>query len=419
MVRAQVTRKLNNDKGFSLVELIIVVSILAIAAVPLMKSMGMAAKTNAKAQSIQNATSLGESIMEEMKSTPISDLKSKYGSGFKDNGTNYVIEKSGVTATQGEKFDVKVTIDKAKYSTPAPTTGASKTEIVSAANVTLLPNINSIDTMSQVVLTSDKEFNKYDNEALNYFNQKIADYPKHKARIAKKTIDIVKSAIGSDFGVTVKASVTYEDAVSNKYVRDLYTGTFVRQEKADGTKKPLDSNIYIIYKVGKITDADKDNDEELVANRELRETIRITDDGDYDSFADDMVPDACHKVYFIGQDPSDEIGPEIIINGFTVKYSMFPTTPVPMPTPVEDDIFVNGTVKHGKVKLISNIMGKRAVGHIYEESARTRIYDITVELYKSGDSTTPITTLNSTRTEGITPTPTPTTTLTLEPTPTT
>ncbi|MBQ8666460.1 MAG: prepilin-type N-terminal cleavage/methylation domain-containing protein [Lachnospiraceae bacterium] len=409
MVRAQVTRKLNNDKGFSLVELIIVVSILAIAAVPLMKSMGMAAKTNAKAQSIQNATSLGESIMEEMKSTPISDLKSKYGSGFKDNGTNYVIEKSEVTATQGEKFDVKVTIDKAKYSTPAPESGASKTDIVSAANVILLPEINSIDVMSQAVFTSEREFNKYDNEALNFFNQKIADYPIHKARIDTKTINIVKSSYsGDDYGVTVKASVTYTDTDSNMYVRDLYKGTFVRQEKADGSKKPLDSNIYIFYKVGKITDA-KDSDNTELAERELRETIDITDTDDYSTFADPSIPNACHRVYFIGQDPSDATGPEIIINGNTaIEYSDFPTytTPVPTTTPVPDGVCLNGIVTYGNVRFISNIMSVGATGHVYEQSSRTRVYDITVELFEEGDGT-PITTLNSTRTEGITPTPTP------------
>ena len=55
-----------NNKGFSLIELLICVAILGIAAVPLMQTFGNAAKTNGKAQKLQNATSLAESIMEEV-----------------------------------------------------------------------------------------------------------------------------------------------------------------------------------------------------------------------------------------------------------------------------------------------------------------------------------------------------------------
>ncbi|MCR5302169.1 MAG: prepilin-type N-terminal cleavage/methylation domain-containing protein [Lachnospiraceae bacterium] len=401
--------KLNNS-GFSLVELIIVVSILAIAAIPLMKSMGMTARVNAKAQSIQNATSLGESIMEEVKSTPIEKLRTDSKWTFTDNGSNFVLKQTGVSATQGEKFDVTVTIDKATYSTPLPESSTSKTDIVTAANVTKLPVIAEIDAMSQAVFTSEKEFNKYDTEAVSYFNEKIADYPTHQARIATKTISIVKDEIsGSDFGVTVKATVRYTDDNSNEYVRDLYSGSFVRQERSDGTMKPLDSNIFIFYKVGKITDSDKDT-HTTQAEREIRETIEITDSGNYTGFADPDIPNACHKVYFIGQDTGDSIGPKLVINGETIfeNYSGIPATPMPTPTPpAPDGTFIDGTVTFGKIKFISNLTSAGAGGHIYEEDARTRVYDITVDLYKTGD-TTPVTTLNSTRTEGITPSPTPT-----------
>ena len=122
-----------HNAGFSLVELIIVVSILAIAAVPLMKSMGMAARTNAKAQSIQNATSLAESVMEEMKSTPIEDLKTRYAGKYSmdPSGDVMTITMSDETATQGEKFDVTVTIDKGIYASGDEST---KAETVLAAN---------------------------------------------------------------------------------------------------------------------------------------------------------------------------------------------------------------------------------------------------------------------------------------------
>ncbi|MBE5849724.1 MAG: prepilin-type N-terminal cleavage/methylation domain-containing protein [Lachnospiraceae bacterium] len=387
MGRAQVTRKLNNDKGFSLVELIIVVSILAIAAVPLMKSMGMAAKTNAKAQSIQNATSLGESIMEEMKSTPIDTLRADTDWTFTDNTSNYVLTRSGVTATQGEKFDVKVTIDKASYSgntTPV----ANKADNVKSANTLLLPRIDEIDTLSQAVLSSEKELNKYDTEAKNYFNQKRAKYPTETATITSKTIDIVKKDVAYPTGVTVKATVTYIDDASNKYVRELYTGSFVPVLKDGSTTdyKPLDSNIYIFY---------KRNSDTTIIPADLVETINITDSSLYKNALAPEDKDS-HRIYFIRQDKNDTTGPKIVINGNSFTYATM--------SGILDD---NGKKDFGDVRFVTNLDRDNVSndGHIYTEDARTRVYEITVELSKGSEV---YSTLNSTVSASDTPTPTPT-----------
>ncbi len=376
MVRAQVTRKLNNDKGFSLVELIIVVSILAIAAVPLMKSMGMAAKTNAKAQSIQNATSLGERIMEEMKSLSKDEMVNKYGptgtNQLVDNGSNYVITIPNMTATQGEKFDVKVTVDKATYSKNTEYNPSDAKENVMSANTLLLPRIEDIDTLSQAVLSSTKEFNRYDVDAQNFFNQKLADYPSHTATIASKTVDIVKEDVTYPTGVKVKASITYTDNASpaNKYVRDLYTGTFVPIEKDGSTTeyKPLDSNIYIFYTKGVIA-----------------ETINIIDESSYVN-PEDSTSDDSHRIYFIRQNSSDKTGP-VAIN----MISRNKTTGAVLGSGVLkytglDVLDTDGTQKYGKIKLLTNLDPTNIdnEGNIYVKEARTSVYDITVELTRDG-----------------------------------
>ena len=371
MLRSTDSRKLNNA-GFSLVELIIVVSILAIAAVPLMKSMGMASKTNAKAQSIQNATSLGEKIMEEMKSTPYDTLKTYPDWTVTDGGSNLVLKKSGITATQGEQFDVEVKIDKATYS-GGVTPVADKKENVKSANTLKIPKIEEIDTLSQAVLSSAKELNKYDIEAQNYFNQKIADYPTHTATIMSKTIDIVKKDVTYPTGVTVKATVTYTDNATptpNKYVKELYTGSFVPIQKDGSTEyKPLDSNIYIFYTKGCIS-----------------ETINITDNSAYTNPLDATSKDS-HRVYFIRQVKTDTDGPTVHLSDgtdtFTLQYSNV--------SALDDD----GTAPCGKIKLITNL-DKNSIadeGHIYMEEAKTRVYEITVDLYKGSEH---ITKLNST-----------------------
>ncbi len=55
------------DQGFSLVEVIVALSILAIVSVPLLSSFAQSAKTNAKAREIMNATNLAQNIVEEIK----------------------------------------------------------------------------------------------------------------------------------------------------------------------------------------------------------------------------------------------------------------------------------------------------------------------------------------------------------------
>ncbi|MBR4574097.1 MAG: type II secretion system protein [Lachnospiraceae bacterium] len=384
--------KPNKDAGFSIVELIVVVSILAIASVPLMKSMSMSTKVNAKAQSIQNATSLGEKVMEEMKSLSMAEIRKKYGptgtNQLTDNGTNIVINLGEMTATQGETFATVVTIDKASYS-GLVTPGADKKTNVASANTLRIPTIEEIDTLSQAVLTSSNEFNKYDIEAQNFFNQKLANYPTDTATITSKVIDIKKGKVtGAYPGVTVSATVTYKDDATpaNTYVRDLYSGSFIPLLKDGSTDqyKRLDSNIYIFYKKSSSIPAS------------VTETINITDEADY------VNPDApedkdSHRVYFIRQDKNDTAGPVLNLNGTQFKYSDIAT--------LDADGYRD--FDGGKIRLVTNLNKGDITkeGHIYKEEARTRVYEITVKLSKGGEVYSE---LNSTKSASDTPTPTPT-----------
>ncbi|MBO4904983.1 MAG: type II secretion system protein [Lachnospiraceae bacterium] len=368
MLRSTADNNKINNAGFSLVELIVVVAILAIAAIPLMKSMGMASKTNATAQSIQNATSLAEHVMEEVKSSDIEALAAAHG-GFSSGECTY--DSPLTSVTQGEEFVATITISKNTYATPVPESSTEKSDRVAAANVLKLPRIEEIDTLSQAVLSSTKEFNRYDDAAQSYFNERKADYnplnlsdPK-AATIDSKTIDIVKSnfIIDGHSAVRVTATVTYVSG-GNQFVRELYTGSFVQ-----ATSTGIDSNIYIFYKKGSMAD-----------------TINITDTSAYNP-GGAAKPEMSHKVYFIRQDPDDYTGPSISINGASAfKYVNLTPTPEPTGTPDEGE-FHNGEARFGKTYFISNLGSNPSAvttdGHIYREEAKTRVYDITVVLTKS------------------------------------
>lgn len=401
MIKTSVAEHIKNefdDSGFSLVELIIVVSILAIAAVPLMKSMGMATKVNVKAQSIQNATSLAESVMENVKATPVSDIVAAHGGSF--SGDEYTYIESGVTATQGEEFDVKVTIDRKSYgeSVPEPDPDdpdpalPSKAEKVKAANITKLPAIEEIDTMTQAVLTSSKEFNRYDEAAQRFFNEKKAGYkpedPTTNAVIASKVITINKEC-GIEGGyevVRVTAKVRYEgkekstdsELIPIGFERDLYNGAFSSPESISAGGYSPDSNIYMFYS------------RNTKLPSEVHDVINIIDKGNVSN------PETAfdsHRVYLIMQKQTDPV-PKIKIKreGTSTEYDLNTTD------------LTDGDIKIGidpedpdhpdKTKvaeLITNISS-----HIYREEAKTRVYKVTVVLTKGDEDPTEYARLEST-----------------------
>ena len=67
-----------NNYGFSLIELLISIAILAIVIAPLLNNFVIAAKVSAKARKIQNETLLAQNIMEDIKSKSIEDIAEEY-----------------------------------------------------------------------------------------------------------------------------------------------------------------------------------------------------------------------------------------------------------------------------------------------------------------------------------------------------
>jgi len=76
-----------NNKGFTLVELMLAMTILAIIVVPLLRAFVMGSLTNSKASKIQRATNCAQNLIENLKGTTVSDLAlSVYGYTADENG---------------------------------------------------------------------------------------------------------------------------------------------------------------------------------------------------------------------------------------------------------------------------------------------------------------------------------------------
>lgn len=263
-------KKLNTDNnGFSIVELMIAVAILAIVFTPILRNFTMAGITNAKAQATQNATSVAEKIMEEIKSYSIEDIYKEAtdassarkddilflsgddadgflaGSSFSTDSSNYdkppyVVIYKNITATQGKTYEVRVKIDAEAYSQ----SGDDASNINGAA----LPQLYDIqDSKDHVVLSW--EMSKYDPSAINNLAEENAKTDVEKENIKNlisngtikpiKTTKITFTGSGTN-AVDVKCDITYETGSTSypkKLTYNVYSGhldNLTVNEKSNG-----------------------------------------------------------------------------------------------------------------------------------------------------------------------------------------
>ncbi len=112
-------QKKNTNKGFSLIEILVAIGVLAILIVPLLTQLITAADITAKAKIKQKATLMGESLMEEIKAMDLSDLlDGTVGSavnGYKvtEKEDGYVLTPQGDLANESLQASITITGDSA------------------------------------------------------------------------------------------------------------------------------------------------------------------------------------------------------------------------------------------------------------------------------------------------------------------
>jgi len=276
-------KKNTDNSGFSIVELIIAVAILAAVVIPVLRSFTMAAVTNSKAQKVQDVTSVAERIMEEVKGCSIKELYSEATtSSNKDsivflsgddaknylssstystdsdnfNNAPYVLLYDNVTATQGRTYNICVKIDPEEYD-KASATDASN------INSTELPQLYDIQDSSDHVVLS-WEMSKYDSNSLNNLVEINTKEDNKKTNIKNtimgngtkgkgiKTTTITFSDSGSN-SVDVSCDVSYESG-DNAYTKTLKYNVY--SGKLENLEVNKNSNggphAYLFYKMSAI-----------------------------------------------------------------------------------------------------------------------------------------------------------------------
>ena len=292
----------SNNSGFSIVELIVAVAIIAAVFTPVLKSFTTAAITNAKAQRTQDVTSVAERMMEEVKGYSVKDLfaeattsSRKYeilflsgddaegylsGGEYTSDSDNYdeppyVLLYKNTTATQGKAYDVAVKIDNEPYDNDASTNASN---INSAA----LPQLYDIqDSKDHAVLSW--EMSKYDSSAFNNLVEENTKKDELKPTIVgivkdkgKKITEIIledgpvvtETENGREVTYTtanIDCVVKYEtgnETYTKMLEYDVYSSNLKNLKVDDNDKSNGGPHLYLFYKMGVIDNNDYKDDED-------------------------------------------------------------------------------------------------------------------------------------------------------------
>ncbi|MDO4509899.1 MAG: type II secretion system protein [Lachnospiraceae bacterium] len=407
MKRGDINKSIIHDNsGLSIVEVLVAVAILAIVFVPLLKTFTQASTINARAQKLQNVTSLAEGVMEDVKGKSIQELHDLAveradvsflpldadGTLTKGNLNNvppYTVTYENVTATQGITYDAVVTISTDNYKSTDRSDARKANKLshnddigdVSDANIRELPQINKVDSNKNAVLSW--ELNKYDNKALENLaaensvsGSDIATLKNSYKNTAQKYINIEIKDDSETSSTKVSCEVEYKTGnVSDKSLKYLvYTGYFV---------EPVDSgvsgpDIYLFYTLSeKVKDGAGH-----IAEPIKKENIKI----------EDKTTGKRHNVYFIVQDGINKLstynGSEVTINvsgsGYSETISYDKNSIIPSaitllagastPDDKSDDVY-----------FFTNLMDENGNnGELFTSKSKDRIYYVTVEIKEHG-----------------------------------
>ena len=401
---------INDNSGLSIVEVLVAVAILAIVFVPLLKTFTQASTINARAQKLQNVTSLAEGVMEDVKGKSIQELHDlaveredvsflpldKDGTLTKGNLNNvppYTVTYENVTATQGITYDAVVTISTDNYKSTDRSDARKANKLshnddigdVSDANIRELPQINKVDSNRNAVLSW--ELNKYDNKALENLaaensvtGSDIATLKDSYKNTAEKYINIEIKGDTDTSSTKVSCEVEYKTGknASDKSLKYLvYTGYFV---------EPVDSgvsgpDIYLFYTLSENLKDGASN----IADPIKKENIKI----------EDKTTGKKHNVYFIVQDGINKLstinginGSEVTINvsgsGYSETISYNKTSIIPDAI----TLLAGGSTTDDEsddVYFFSNLKDKNGnSGELFTSKSKDRIYYVTVEIKEHG-----------------------------------
>lgn len=252
-MKKQQNQRAFSNAGFSLLEVILSMAILAILSIPLMSYFTQSMKYNVKMADKQHASNLAQEVMENLKNQPnlaqnvdVSGFDVPYLAAKNYVKTAYTPAAPGSTATGGtaeyygqadaigEKYDVRVSVS-----------------TNNAENVSKVPQVDGIDGTVDVIALENRQLLQ---DAINYFLSKNMVYAtEHKTQA--KSRDAICEKLHRTISITVKADyVTVEcfyrcDGVPGVDADDQYQCSNYAEEDIENVQ-----HIYLMYEVHQDTD---------------------------------------------------------------------------------------------------------------------------------------------------------------------
>ena len=250
-------KKLNNE-GFSLVEVLVAVIILALVAGPILMAFVMSARFNARARENQRISTVAESVMEEFKGFSIKDAKANYEDISAPGSGTYRF--ANTKTIDGGTYDIRVTATPIRDKEAAVLNGAdtSKDSYIKAA---------PMDPYYDYVYTQDLYQDKriYDqilNDVYTYLDDNYdfstTDPGKSASDLNKDKINVNRTVVaeitGSDTDQAVKMLFIYDFNISNYPITGHSSVSYsfpytITEESAVKYYKEL-NNVYLFYSPG-------------------------------------------------------------------------------------------------------------------------------------------------------------------------
>lgn len=256
-----------NNAGFTLLEVLIAVIILAVISVPILRAFVTTAQTNAKSKLKMRATNTAENLIEDFKSEDLETLVEEYSK----SGLNHVYKPGETTDAGGNIFNgyvfdigdnsyykeklpdnyaVKVTLDPSKYSHTNSINYGEFSTLSPKSSAIFSMEKDFDDKVYKLFEEKNNELAKADS-TIEHWNK--ADFDKKLRREIKVTIES-SGKFTDDLGdevpyATVKVDVKYvldDDKVVPDNMADGYVAMTRKVFTNKQSKIPL-KNVYVMY----------------------------------------------------------------------------------------------------------------------------------------------------------------------------
>ncbi len=241
------------NMGFSLVEVLVAMLIIALVSVPLIRTFIVTANVNHKSRRIQNATTVAQAVSEYFEAMSLASLKATYGEPIEladgtlvykniGDGINTAAGIPYYKGEEGEKFYVTVVLDPTDFSTNDGTDNG-----ISDVNNYVAPSINNLAAAGSVTIF--KQFSKYDSTVVNklksIYNSELGNTEITKDELIKSSVITINETQNGE-----KVDYTYNMNVTYTYTKDASKAVTYDFTIEDGSIESFTGyapNLYLVY----------------------------------------------------------------------------------------------------------------------------------------------------------------------------